>query len=194
MASTGRPQPGQHTVADWRRLDHHSDGPRIDLINGRFVVAPIASYLDRGLVDAVCLLLQAALRQHGRSDLRARTGLGVTLASHHAVIPDVAVVRQQPEDTTALAATDLVLAVDVVSAASREQDCVGKLAAYAAGGVRYVWRVEPSTSRPPAVRCLELAGDHYVERFAVRAGEPVLMTAAPVPVSLDVDQLYADAA
>jgi Uma2 family endonuclease len=190
VVSAGGPQPGRHTVADWRQLDHQSDGLRIELISGRFFVAPVASYLDRGLVDAMCLLLRAALRRHGRSDLRARTGLGVALASRHAVIPDVAVVRQQREGTTALAAADLVLAIDVVSAASHEQDRVGKLAAYAAGGVRYVWRVEPSTSRPPAVRCLELAGDRYVERFVVRAGELVLV---PVPVRLDVDQLYADA-
>lgn len=189
----GDEQPGRHTVADWERLDHQSDGPRIDLINGRFVVAPVATHLHRGLVDTVCQLLRTALRQHGRGDLRARTGLGVALAARHAVMPEAAVVRQQPEDTTALAAADLVLAVDVVSAPSREQDRTGKLAAYAAGDVRYVWRVEPSPGRAPAVRCLELAGDEYVERFAVCPGELILVTAAPVPVWLDVDQLYADA-
>lgn len=41
---------------------------------------------------------------------------------------------------------------------------------------------------------LELARGEYVERRAVRAGEPDLVTEVPAPVWLDVDQLHAEAA
>lgn len=186
-------QPGQHTVVDWRRLDQQSDGPRFELINGRFVVKPVGDYLHRGLVDSLCLLLRTALRQRDRGELRARSGLGITLGLRHAVLADVAVVRHQPEDATALSAADLMLAVDVVGPRTREQDQAGRRAAYAAAGVRHVWRLEPGQNRPPTVLCLELARGEYVERLAVRPGEPALVTSAPVPVWVDVDQLYAEA-
>lgn len=138
MVSAYEQQPGQYTVTDWRRLDHQSDGPRFELINGRFVVKPIGTYLHRGVADAVCLLLHTALRQHSRGDLRSRTGLGVTLGSRNAILPDVAVVRRQPEDATALSAADLALAVDVIGPRTRKQDQAVTPAAYVAG-----WRCAP---------------------------------------------------
>jgi Uma2 family endonuclease len=186
-------QSGPHTVKDWDRLDHNPDGPRIELINGKFAITPMAAYLHQGLADELRLVLHDALRQHGRTDLRARTALGVKIAPSHAYIPDVAIVRQRPDGTTSLKAADLLLAVEVVSPKTRKQDQFDKPLGYAAGGVPYFWRVEPSKGRPPTVLCFELVGGVYVEKSAVHSGKPVLVTAAPVPVLVDVDQLYDDA-
>lgn len=193
MTSALVSQPGPYTVADWERLDHDSNGPRVELINGRFVIGAAPAYLHQGLADELCRLLRDALREHGRGDLRARTGLGVKIAPPHAFVPDVAVVRQQPAGTTSLKAADLVLAVEVVSPRTKRQDRFDKPVAYAAAGVPYFWRIEPNRAAPPVVLAFELVNGQYVERFALHADESATVTASPVPVLIDVNQLYADA-
>lgn len=178
------------TLADWESLEHDPDGNRVELIGGHFQVTPAPSYVHQGLNDELWLVLRQALRAEGRSDIVARSGLGVSLVEGMGFIPDISVVRAQSDGTVKVVAADLLLAVEIVSPRTRKDDRMIKPGAYAQAGVPFYWRVEPIPGEPPAIVCFELDDGVYIKSCVVESGHPTTVKAAPVPVDLDVDRLY----
>lgn len=192
MTTAYQQPPGRYTTADWEALDHDPDGPRVELINGRFVITPAPAFVHQAFADELRGELAVALRAAGRRDLYAVTAVGVKVAPPNAFIPDVAVIRRPKVGAVALEASDLLLAVEVVSPSTRRRDRMVKPDVYAAAGVPFFWRVEPSTDHTaPVVDCFALDGAEYVRRVTVDDEGPVRVTAAPVPVILDLAELYA---
>ena len=82
----------------------------------------------------------------------------------------------------------VLLAVEVVSPASRRMDRMVKPSVLAEGGVPAYWRVELDGPRTPAVVVYVLDGSAYREVVTVRAGESVVVD-VPFPVQLRPSEL-----
>ncbi|MCP2166519.1 Endonuclease, Uma2 family (restriction endonuclease fold) [Goodfellowiella coeruleoviolacea] len=191
MTSATWRHPDRYTVDEWADLDPDPNGLRVELIDGAFSVTPAPAVAHQRFGDRLCNLIDETLWQQGRRELCAVTGIGVRVAPTFGFVPDIAVIRNPPDGAVAVPVSDLVLAVEIVSPSTRKQDRMVKPAAYADAGVPYYWRVEPEKGQPPTVVCFELVDGTYVERVAVGPGEPATIAAAPVPITLDVDKLYA---
>lgn len=191
MTSATWRHPDRYTVDEWADLDPMPDGSRVELIDGVLRVTPAPALAHQRFGDRLCNLMDDTLWKRGRRDLCAVTGISVPVTGTFGFIPDIAVIRNPGVDVNSVPVSDLVLAVEIVSPSTRKQDRIVKPAAYAGAGVQYYWRVEPSKGKPPTVVCFELVDGAYVERIAVGPGEPGTITAAPVPIKLDVDKLYA---
>ena len=88
--------------------------------------------------------------------------------------PDLCVCRSAAVEAGRVHASDLLLAVEVMSPSSRSTDRVAKPAQYAGAGIPHYWRIEPE---PRVLATYALDGDVYREsgRFddAVQVTEPV---------------------
>ncbi|MGH3440233.1 MAG: Uma2 family endonuclease [Sciscionella sp.] len=182
--------PGTYTLADWDSLDHAPDGPRIELIGGRFEMTPPPAYTHQLLSDELRLLVRTALREARKDDLRVVSAIGVALAADTAVIPDLVVVRALPDGAVRAEAADVLLAVEIVSPGSRKVDRMVKPTAYAEAGVRWFWRVEPTPGEPPTVVCFELDGTDYAKQATVTGDESQVVRVADIDVTLDLARLY----
>ncbi|ASO18359.1 Uma2 family endonuclease [Actinoalloteichus hoggarensis] len=190
MSSALSHRDDRYDLADWAGLDHDPDGPRIELIGGRLHVTPAPALGHQAFSDEIRRLVDDALWDQDRADLMVVSAIGVRLAPDMGFIPDLAVIRAPRDGATKVVAADVSLIVEIVSPRTRRQDRMSKPAAYAAAGVPFYWRVEPTVGEPPTVVCGELVDGGYVTRVIVDAGSPALVTCAPVPVRLDVDRLY----
>lgn len=160
------PPPEGFSAAD---LDHIPDLPaHTELIDGSLVIAcPQASFHTR-----VLYLLERVLRDFVPEDLRVRREMSVVLAPRQRPEPDVSVIRAEAEhgpDQTAYQATDVVLAIEVVSPESEVRDRKRKPLLYAEAGIPHFWRVENQAGRPtvyvyeldPGARCYVPTGIYH---------------------------------
>ena len=187
LAYTGGPP---YALADWESLDEDPGGNRVELIGGHFKVTPAPSYAHQAISDELRLLLRQALRREERSDLVAVSALGISVVEGMGFVPDISVVPAQSDGTIKVAASEVLLAVEVVSPRTRKDDRMVKPEAYAQAGVPFYWRVEPMPGAPPAIFCFQFDKGEYAESAVVESGWPATVKAAPVDVDLDVDVLY----
>jgi len=89
-------------------------------------------------------------------------------------IPDaLVIVATVDAEQQVVAATDVRLAVEVLSPSNRTTDLVTKRVDYAAAGIPSYWLVDPEV---PSVTVLELEGNAYAEAAVVRGDEPYAAT------------------
>lgn len=89
-------------------------------------------------------------------------------------IPDaLVIVATVDAEQQVIAATDVRLAVEVLSPSNRTTDLVTKRVDYAAAGIPSYWLVDPEV---PSVTVLELEGNAYAEAAVVRGDEPYAVT------------------
>lgn len=101
-------------------------------------------------------------------------------------VPDVVVTRTDGPEKR-VAATDVLIAVEVVSPGSKRTDTVTKRSEYAEAGIPHYWVVD--LDEPVTVAALHRAGDFgYQEAPAVRG---TFATAEPFPLTLQLDGLAA---
>lgn len=156
-----------YTVDDWERLEP-TEGHRVELVDGRFVVSAAPAVKHRRVADRLCRLLDDAVLDGG---MEAVTAVGVRVAPGLGYIPDVVVCTELVESTTV--EVELVaLAVEVVSPSTARRDRLEKPAALAAAGVPAFWRVEIGHEGGPVIYCYELDRGVYVEAVTLRAGTP----------------------
>ncbi|WP_260192651.1 Uma2 family endonuclease [Actinophytocola gossypii] len=107
---------GPNTVDDWFARDHPTDGSRLELVYGHLHTSPPPSGQHQYAVDELRLVLKHALRDAGRSDLYAVSGVGVRISTgwRTALIPDVAVLNTRPGGTS-IGPDDLELVVEIWS-------------------------------------------------------------------------------
>jgi Uma2 family endonuclease len=140
---------------------------------------------------------QAAYRLAQQLDQQLPTGWDVVLevevvvqAGHPATVrvPDLVVTRVGgPQDR--LAATDVLLAVEVISPGSRKLDLRLKPFEYADAGIPHYWAVDLDPPVPSiTVYHLGAPGDGYVEAPAT---DGVLVTFEPFPLRITIPALVA---
>ncbi len=179
-----RPPPGGFTAEDLDRLVELP--PHTELIDGSLVlVSPQTNFHA-----LVMRLLEQGLGRAVPETLRVRREMTVTLDSRQRPEPDVLVIHAEadtgPEQTT-YRATDVVLAVEVVSPDSETRDRERKPQLYAQARIEHFWRVENTAGRPavyvyvfdPASRAYALAGIHHDR----------LQLTIPFPIDIDLSEI-----
>jgi Uma2 family endonuclease len=147
------------------------DGRRHELIDGALLVTPAPGSRHQAVVVNLLVVLHAGCP----SDLRVRTApFDVTLADDSVVQPDLLVARATDIDAHGLAAAPL-LAVEVLSPATRLVDLHLKRARYAEAGVASYWVIDPDAT---SLVAWELREAVYVEVARV-AGDDVFVADRP---------------
>ncbi|WP_245966760.1 Uma2 family endonuclease [Sphaerisporangium album] len=123
-------------------LDHFPDLPaHTELIDGSLVlVSPQASF--HALITTI---LEVGLRRYVPSEFRVRREMSVILGPRQRPEPDITIIRASADlglRVTAYRASDVLLAVEVVSPESEVRDRQRKPTLYAEAGIPHFWRVE----------------------------------------------------
>jgi Uma2 family endonuclease len=175
------PPPGGFTAEDLDRLTDLP--PHTELIDGSLVLVSPQTIFHTLVLD----LLVAGLRRCVPPGHRVLREMSVVLGRRQRPEPDVTVIRPgaalRPE-TTALQATDVVVAVEVMSPDSEERDRERKPQLCARAGIPHFWRVENVSGRPtvyvyeldPATGSYAVTGIHHDR----------LQVTAPFPVDIDL--------
>jgi Uma2 family endonuclease len=129
-------------------LDHIPDLPaHTELLDGSLVfVSPQASF-HMVVID----VLVASMRRSAPEGVLVRREMSVILDHDQRPEPDICVIRADAHQSlrqTYYRASDLLLAVEVVSPDSLTRDRERKPELYAAGGIPHFWRVENNTDKP----------------------------------------------
>ena len=182
---------GPTTVDDWLTREHPTDGSRLELIFGYLHVSPAPSGRHQYAGDIIQTELMTALRQSGRTDLYAVTGVGVRISTslRTALIPDVVVLNTKPLATCFLA-ENLELVVEIWSPGNTRAERDTKAAVYADAGVPYFWEINEDRIGSLTLTTHVLKDGQYVEDLTAKPGTTVIVNAAPVPVTLDLAILH----
>jgi Uma2 family endonuclease len=177
---------GPTTVDDWLAQECPEDGSRLELIFGYLHVSPAPSGRHQYCGDELRGVLRDALRDAGRTDLYAITGIGVRISTslRTALIPDVVVLNTKPL-ATCFQAEDLELAVEIWSPGNTRAERETKAAVYASAKVPFFWEVDKDRVGSLTLVTHVLKDDQYVEDLVAKPGTTVTVNAAPVPVTFD---------
>jgi Uma2 family endonuclease len=184
------PMIGPHTIEDWLGLPPSVDGSRTELINGHLHVTPAPSGEHQLATLNLAVLLRAAVRAAERHDLHVVQAVNVKISSalRTALIPDVVILDRRPTGVS-FPAEALALAVEVWSPGNTRAERETKMANYASAGVPYVWTIEQKGQLWLKLTAHRLEDEAYVVEHTVQAEGPVTITAAPVPVMVDLGTL-----
>ncbi|MBZ4016779.1 Uma2 family endonuclease [Streptomyces purpurogeneiscleroticus] len=161
-----RPPEGGWTADDLDRLPNLP--PHTELIDGSLVfMSPQLKFHTRTM-----WLLENALLSQIPGDLDVDREMTIRLDDKNRPEPDLLVYKVDADtgmEQSWYRPEDVVLAVEVVSADSRERDREVKPRKYAASGVPHYWRVEKNDGLPvvyvyeldPATRTYALTGIHH---------------------------------
>lgn len=173
------------TLGEWDELPEDEHG-RSELIDGVFVVTPAATSDHQRVIKRLSRLLDSALAPRG-----LETALDVDVALIESfpplvrrpdlVVTSVELLDAHPKRFTA---SDLVVAVEIVSPGSRHTDRIAKLGEYAEAGIPHYWIVD--IEEPVTLEAYTLVGDAY-EKVGDFSGTARL--SEPVPVTIDLAAL-----
>jgi Uma2 family endonuclease len=178
------------TVADYLALPETDE--RFELQGGSLVMSPSPKPRHQDAMFWLVEQLRPQLPQHLR--ITGAVDVDLALAPKDAPgfvrAPDVVVAtadgtERVQRESGILRATDVVLAVEILSPGSARIDRTLKRAEYADAGIPHYWLVDIS-DRPSLVAC-HLAGEFGYADASPATG--VFETDAPFPLSLDLDQL-----
>lgn len=190
--TTVRAIPELLTIAAFLELPEDDDGPRYELVEGRLVMAPRPTYRHNRFAFQLSRMIhdQRPESLHVIQDVDVDLNLVAPEDPATVRCPDIAIVQEGADrrlrtSSGILHATDLVLAIEIVSPGSVRTDRVFKLADYADAGIPHYWIVglEPVVS----VRRFRLVPGRGYEDL----GEAVdiLEVTEPFPFSIDLRQL-----
>jgi Uma2 family endonuclease len=137
------------------------DNPRRELVDGVIHLMPPASPRHQWIKDELC----AALRQLQPGHLVTHTGGHVRLGPLHYRIPDIVVVTADVFARNSdgyLPPEEVLLAVEVVSPGTEQQDRETKPNEYAKAGIANFWRVETAPAVTIVTHVLTKAGIYVV--------------------------------
>ncbi|MEV8436975.1 Uma2 family endonuclease [Actinosynnema sp. NPDC051121] len=185
------PMIGPHTIPEWLDLPSPEDGSRVELLFGHFHATPLPSGEHQFAVSRVVRPLEDSISAAGRTDLHAVAGVGVKISStlRTGLIPDI-VVMDRPPAGASFPAEALRLAVEVWSPGNNRNEREAKMVAYAAAGVPFLWTISRKGEDPGLeLVAHRLHDDQYLVENTVRSAGPTTITAAPVPITLDLADL-----
>ncbi|GAB3894587.1 Uma2 family endonuclease [Kibdelosporangium lantanae] len=191
MSAALRHPIGPYTVEDWLAMDPPPDGSRLELVLGYLHVTPRPSGQHQYVSSCLVQWLRAAFKAEGRRDLYVVPEVGVRISTpwRAGLIPDVVVLTRRP-DGADFAAGELALVAEVWSPGNTAAERETKMAAYAGAGVPFVWTVDQGHDLAGlTLTAFRLTSGQYVVENKAQADGPTVITAAPVPVTLDLAQL-----
>ncbi|MFD3486779.1 Uma2 family endonuclease [Streptomyces sp. NPDC058665] len=163
--------------------------PHTELIDGSLVFVSPQRHFHSVVVD----LLVEGLRRTVTPELRIRRQMTVQLDEHNGPEPDICVVRAEAvtsRQQTCFQASDVSLAVEVVSPDSEARDRDTKPHKYARAGIKHFWLVEmASPNDHPVVQVYELAQVTKSYGLVGIHHERLKLT---VPFDIDIDIDLAD--
>ncbi|HET9517296.1 MAG TPA: Uma2 family endonuclease [Actinoplanes sp.] len=132
------PPPGGWTIADLEALPE--DRVRRELLDGVLLVTPSPPSADQVLAMRLMVTLERTCPEH----LYVTQANDVRLGEHQLFIPDVLVITDEAarRGDGSYSATEVSLAVEIVSPCTESMDRVLKPALYAKAGIPSYWRVE----------------------------------------------------
>ena len=168
VAMTLMPRTGEAwTVGDLDRLP--DDGLQYELLDGLLLVTPAPVPVHQRAIGNLYLLLQAACPPGFEvflAPLDWRPDLRTSLQ------PDLLVVRNEDVGVKNITAP-LVLAVEVLSPATRRKDQILKRSKYEEAGVASYWIVDPTE---PSILALDLIAGGYIESDRATGTEPAMLS------------------
>ncbi|MGW4633167.1 Uma2 family endonuclease [Nocardia sp. NPDC004415] len=180
------PHSEEWTAADLDRMP--DDGLRYEVLNGQLVVNAAPKPKHQWLVQSLFLALQTAVP----SDMVALLGTGVLIGSDEP-IPDLLIARTPIDmDSRGVPATQVSVAVEVVSKSTTYPDRMVKPLIYAAAGISHYWRFEINAFKGqlpgetlPVLFAYSLGTDGaYVQTLRLSAGREEMV---PAPFEFKVD-------
>ena len=174
------PEPIRQRLADQTVedvLNLPDDAPRVELRDGVMIVVPSPS----GGHQKINTRLAGWFERHASEEFEALMAVGVIIGHRDTLEPDVALLRQPVNfDHHYYDASQVVLAVEIVSPGTRRRDRLEKPALYAAAGIPHFWRIEQD---PLRIFAYDLVDGRY-EPVADAADELVLT--APFGIKLPI--------
>ncbi|GGY22923.1 Uma2 family endonuclease [Streptomyces djakartensis] len=163
--------------------------PHTELIDGSLVFVSPQRDFHSTMID----LLVMGLRRTAPRHVKVRREMTVVLDRRNGPEPDISVVRAEAvtgREQTRFKASDVLLAVEVVSPDSEARDRDTKPHKYAAAGIPHFWLVETSGAKQqPLVRSYEL---DPVSKVYASTGTHRDLLKLGVPYDIDID-ITADA-
>ena len=131
------------TVRDYR--ERPDDSPRVELLDGAFVVTPSPTERHQAVVGNLYFLLRSFLQEHPRTGKLYVAPFDVYLSEHDVPQPDLLVVLSARTDRIredgVHGPPDLV--IEVLSPSMKAQDLTLKRKIYLRSGVPEYWIVDP---------------------------------------------------
>jgi Uma2 family endonuclease len=179
------------TVAEFAALDEAHDG-RYELQEGNVVMSPSPPPEHQLYQQELQVQLHSQVPGHLKVVPAVDIDLEIVPPSRPGFvrIPDVVVVttegiRRRRQEGGLLRASEVVLAIEILSLGSQRTDRSIKHAEYADAGIPHYWIVDID-SRPSLIAC-HLAGEFgYVDASPVSG---IFTADEPFPVRLDLDRL-----
>ncbi|MEJ2858549.1 MULTISPECIES: Uma2 family endonuclease [unclassified Saccharothrix] len=179
---------GPLTIEDWLELDPAPDGSSIELLNGHLLRTPPPDGGHQFVTGNLAMRIDEAIRTSGRTDLSVVHGVGVRIstATRTALIPDVVILNRKPFDDT-FPAEAVWVAAEVWASSDTPAEREAKEASYALAGVPFFWTVD----QPKPLRLIahRLENGLYKAENILETEGPHTITAAPVPIALDLADL-----
>jgi Uma2 family endonuclease len=138
---------------------------RAELIDGALLVSPWPGLEHQRLLRKLQLAFVPALPD----GTELLPGVNVRVGAQRLLIPDLVILNCTAVDTLAYAASDVLLAAEIVSPSTKVQDRVLKRAVYAEALISYYLLVEPQ--EPVSATLFALEGDEYVPITKSENGE-----------------------
>jgi Uma2 family endonuclease len=175
------------TLADLHGLPEN--GLRYELIDGSIVVSPSATVSHNTIARWIANLIEEA---NPYPDYLVSTDQSTTIDNHNEPRPDIVVVHARNLETTPFPASDMLLAVEVISPHSALRDTETKRALYARACVPSYWIVRPDVDKPTiALAELVLDEQSHEYRYATHYTTGVFRTECPWPMEIDLPALTA---
>jgi Uma2 family endonuclease len=189
VTSPYKHQPRVATLDDWERLEP-AEGRRVELVDGHFRVNAAPVPWHQKIADRLGRVLDPVVDPLGWDVL---TAVGVRMRRGLGYIPDLVICERVARGAKTIAASTVVLAVEVVSPSSRRIDRFEKPDAHAAAGIQAYWRAEIVKDRLTGIHCYRLRERHYAGDVAIEPGKPQLVTLPfGAEITIDIDTLDRD--
>ena len=152
---------------------------RYELVDGRLVLSPTPKPIHQSIgVDVA-----AAFKVNRPAGIVVSTDQSVMFDSHNERCPDVALIHQEGADFTPVLASDVLLAVEIISPSSQVIDRVDKMKVYADGGISIYWIIDLLAERVTLTEFLLSPDGDY--RQQETTGDLVMMV-RPWKVTVDL--------
>lgn len=163
------------TVDDVANL---SEDLRYELVDGRLVVSPTPKPIHQSIgVDVA-----AAFKVNRPPGVVVSTDQSVMFDGRNERCPDVALIYQEGADFTPVLASDVFLAVEIISPSFQVVDRVDKMKVYAEGGIPAYWIIDLLAERVTLTEFLLGSGGEYQQ---LGTADTLVTMVRPWEVTLD---------
>ncbi|UOZ11245.1 Uma2 family endonuclease [Amycolatopsis sp. WQ 127309] len=160
------PHPDGWTVDEVLALpEDQTSLQRIELVDGALLVSPAPTSVHQRLLQKLQFAFVPALPE----DTELLPGVNVRFGGQRLLIPDLVILTCTAVDTVAFAASDVLLAAEIVSPSTKVQDRILKRAIYAEALIPFYLLVEPG--EPDTATLFELQRGEYEPIAKSEAGQ-----------------------